>query len=261
MWTSYHMLSPTRKHIRATKQPGRQNDSASRYQQSVNDHCRLAYGVTEQGAHCSDACGSQFYGTGFWEKRVLLQGQKARRQAGLKSVSKICELFKLFQVSEDGWVCWRFPLEGFGTRPFMVKVVKGLWHSIFWFNQSFASERDLTFKFWSYSGPLVPRERWNFGRRYSVKIAPLHKWLLHDLCICSVFLNKKLSIQVRNKIGSVRAGSAVTIGSWRQAHCRVEVDDMHGPNSLVTKSDLTNTVSTCQQQRLMNGKPWIQLLR
>lgn len=32
-----------------------------------------------------------------------------------------------------------------------------------------------------------------------------------------------------------------------------EVGDMHGPNSLVTKSDLTNTAvqcQTCQQQRL-----------
>lgn len=105
------------------------------------------------------------------KERVLLQGQQARRpEAGLKFVSKTCELFRFFQVSEDGLVCWRFPLEGFGTQPFMVKVVKGLWHSIFWYNQSFASERDLTVKFWSYLGPLVPRERWNFGCRYSVKI-------------------------------------------------------------------------------------------
>lgn len=40
------------------------------------------------------------------KERVLLQGQQARRQeAGLKFVSKTCELFKLFQVSEDGLVC------------------------------------------------------------------------------------------------------------------------------------------------------------
>ena len=117
MWKSYHMLSPTRKHTRATKQPGRPNDSASWYQQSVNDHCRLACGVTEQGAHCSDACGSPYYGTGF-EKRKSFTARSTGKKTGGRA--QIC--------LQDLWTIQTFPSEWGWTG--MLKVSFGeLWNS------------------------------------------------------------------------------------------------------------------------------------
>lgn len=52
------------------------------------------------------------------------------------------------------WWGW-FLLEGVGTWPFMVRMVKGLQHQIFLNNGSFTSESVSAFRFCSCPGPFL----------------------------------------------------------------------------------------------------------
>ena len=159
---------------------------------------------------------NQYYGTGFWGKKKIYckvhwQGHGRQLSSNLSPQSGIQSSF--YELGQAD-VCVevlvsRFWLQGFGVWPGTVSRQSSFSTRSSLNSGPSTSERPLGSRFWSHGGPLVP-----WGRTWFQVLSEVRRFFLHALAawleVSFWCLWRTTQHLVRNRIGPVWAGSAVT---------------------------------------------------